>query len=479
MKLILLTFLFSISSFALVKDAEKLYRSGLNSEKSKQISYELSRSRYYFSSSIFAKEFLVRRGSIDLEFEQHLENLILKTGTLTFSQLDEATLNRYNTPSLRFILGLKLFRKNQNVKTIRTLNKFPKNHRFSPEAFFTLGSSYAQLGKRQLSKNAYDTCIETSTTLEDQAENKKLKRYFAIIKETCLIHYARVLYKLNKFTEAKEIYQNIPKTSYRWPYLLLERAWNSYQKEDYNRSLGKLVTYKSPLLRSYFIPEAQYLTALSYYKLCLYDDSLSKIEQYYTVYRPQSETLKKFLLKNKSSNTYFLKLMLSPIKENEKLNPYIRNLMTQIRKKIKFNLDLINYKKIQNEYRHLAKMKGRSGLIKILTAEIKTTLSVRTTYLNHYVKKNMFDFVNEIHRFSFEMFNIKLEIMSNKRDLIYKNKALISDRSRGSWDHVKRDDSQHLYDFKGEFWADELGDYSFGLKSNCKTVKKKWEEKDV
>lgn len=462
-----------------MKKAEKIYNTGLNAQKSRIISYELSKSRYYFSSAIFAKEYLVRNGSIDIKFEQHLENLILKTGTLTFSQLNEATLKKYKTPSLKFVLGLKQFNKKQIHRAIGTLNKFPRNHRFSPESFFILGSSYAQLGKRQLSKNAYDTCIETSTELEGQAKNVKLKRYFAIIKETCLIHFARVLFKLNKFKEAKSIYQNIPKTSYRWPYLLLESAWNSYKIEDFNRSLGQLVTYKSPLLKSYFLPEVQYLTALNYYKLCLYDDSLTKIDQYYKVYKPQSEALKNFLLKNKSSHTYFLQLMLSPIKEHESLNPYIRNMMTQTRKKIKFNLDLVNYKKAKNEFKYLKKMKNRSALIKVLTSEVYRTINQRTRYLNHYVKKGMFDFVNDIHRFSFEMFNIKLEIMSNKRDLIYKNKKLISNRSRGSWENVQRDDTQHLYDFKGEFWADELGDYSFGLKSNCKTVKKKWEEKDA
>jgi len=71
------------------------------------------------------------------------------------------------------------------------------------------------------------------------------------------------------------------------------------------------------------------------------------------------------------------------------------------------------------------------------------------------------------------MFNIKLEISSLKRDLVYSNKELVSDRSRGSLENVKRTDRQHFFTFNGEFWGDELGEYSFGLKSNCQRVRKK------
>jgi hypothetical protein len=74
---------------------------------------------------------------------------------------------------------------------------------------------------------------------------------------------------------------------------------------------------------------------------------------------------------------------------------------------------------------------------------------------------------------SYEMFNIKLEIMSKKRDLVYSSKKLISDRGRGSFDNVKRSSEQHFWTFDGAFWADELGEYSFGLKSNCETVENK------
>ncbi len=85
----------------------------------------------------------------------------------------------------------------------------------------------------------------------------------------------------------------------------------------------------------------------------------------------------------------------------------------------------------------------------------------------------MFGFINDIHRFSYELFNVKLDILSKKRNLMYKNEEFANTRSRGDISNVKRSPSQHFWTFNGEFWADELGDYSFGLKNNCKVINKK------
>ena len=91
--------------------------------------------------------------------------------------------------------------------------------------------------------------------------------------------------------------------------------------------------------------------------------------------------------------------------------------------------------------------------------------------INRHALEYVYYFLNSIHYFSYEMFNLKLEIISKKKDLIYENKKLASSRAIGSFDQVKQDKYEFFYKFNGEFWADELGDYSFGLKNNCKVVK--------
>jgi tetratricopeptide (TPR) repeat protein len=469
--IIVITFLFAGNSFALVKKAAQLYEKSNDPNKNAYIAQELYKSKYYFSSVVFAKEHLVGGKSFSKEFEHILEELVLKTGTMSFYGLKDRVLSRYPSPSLSFILGLRRFNYKRYKGALKALQRVPENHRFSPEAKFMMGSSYNLINKFTEARASYNSCIAKANDLEGQAKNKKLKRYFAIIRESCIIHKARILFKERKYQASLKAYDEIPKTSYRWPYILLEKAWAAYHLGNYNRVLGILVTYRSPLMTSYFFPEAEVLSSLSYFKLCLWGDSLKLVEQYYNVYRPHADALKGILVKNKNSHTYFLKMLLKPIKEMESMNPFVRNLMTQVRKRVKFSLDLVNFQKAQNELKYIKKLKYK-GLREKMEQAVNGSIAWRAKHLNHYIKKQMFGFINDMHKFSYEMFNIKLEVSSLQRDLVYSNKKLISDRSRGSLDNVTRTDQEHFFVFNGEFWGDELGEYSFGLKSNCKRIRK-------
>ena len=61
---------------------------------------------------------------------------------------------------------------------------------------------------------------------------------------------------------------------------------------------------------------------------------------------------------------------------------------------------------------------------------------------------------------------IKLEVLSKRKRTLYNENKGIT-RSRGSLRYLKRNDKQYFWTFNGEFWADELGDYVFALKSEC------------
>lgn len=473
---ILLTFSITLSMLAFnaqasLKKAERLFEKD-RPKYLEQIIEELMKSKYFFSASLMAKDYLIEKDKISDRFEKRLETLILKTGTQSFLPLSNNVLEKHKSPSLSLVLGIKYFKRDRFEDAIKVLEQIPKKHRFSPEAWMIKASAYAMLKKESHALTSYKGCYELAGNFESRSKNEKLKRYFEILKETCHIHVARIYYTRKDYEKALDLYDRIPKHSYKWPYLLLEKAWSHYYLKDYNRSLGILTTYKSPLLSSYFSPESEVLNALSYFRLCLWNDTLTVIEQFYKVYKSRSDDLKKILVKHKNSHTFFLKLLFTDVAKTEKANPFIRNLVTQVKKQVKFSVDVVNYKKAQNELKFVSKMK-KSKFKTLLVQDLKTEISWRAKHLNHLLKVSMFDFLNDIHRFSFEMFNIKLEIYAQQRNLVYKNKRLVSYRSRGSDENIARADHQQFYNFRGEFWADELGEYSFGLKSNCSVVDKK------
>ncbi len=473
-------FIINLNATASIKKAQKVYHSKKRSKISKNriITYQLVKAKYYFSAIPFAKNYIRQTNKISKKFEAVLKTLLIKTGSDTYLGMNKNILKKHikRSPTLALILGLRLFKERRYSESYNVLKKIPYKHQFAPEALMTRGTIKSLQGDLDKAIKIYRGCKKAASDLTDNDEHEKQERYYNIINETCQIHIARIKFKQKKYEESIDEYEKIKKTSYRWPYILLEKAWANFYLKNYNRTLGLLVTYRSPLLASYFLPETEPLTALTYKELCLWDDSSHVIKQYYTVYKKKSAHLLNILTKHKQSHSYFRKLVLAPLDQFKKKNRFMKNLIIQIRKQIKFSLDYTTLQKVTNEYSYLDKFK-RTSFIGILLKSVKEFKRLEERQLNYFVKKQMFHFINEINKYSYDMFDLKLELMSLKRTLIYQNKKLISNRNRGDYSFVKRRPNQEFWDFRGAFWADELGDYSFGLKSNCEIIKQQIENK--
>jgi hypothetical protein len=401
-----------------------------------------------------------------------LEELILKTNVEALEDYDRDVLKRFPVASVHFLLGREAWKEKQHKEAQRWLATVPRWHRYYPEARMLMADMTHKEGHQQ-------QCLETARKRAGEVKSKLLKRYYTVLAEDCLTMEPRKLYKAEKFTQALEGWGQISKQAYKWPTLLLEKAWAHYNLKDYNRTLGLLVTYKSPLLSSYSYPEAEVLTALAYFRLCLYDDALVVIDQYYNVYKPRTEALEGILRAQKSSQDYFYRLMVMSPEEREKVHPFIRQLATQVAHRPRFALDISSLSSVQAEINKLRAI--RDGLPKKhvarswMSATLKQLEGVKTNLvgrINYHAKLDLFAFISDVYRLSEEMFKIKLEIISRKKDLVYGQKNLISNRGRGDFSQVKMTRFEEFWKFQGAFWADELGDYSFGLPSNCETVRK-------
>ena len=212
------------------------------------------------------------------------------------------------------------------------------------------------------------------------------------------------------------------------------------------------------------MPEAEVLKALNYYQLCLYPDALNIIDRFYKEYKPKSEALKK-VLTSQGEDLYFYKLMFRPIVETEKEHRFLRNLITQVNRRVKYSLDLKSLYSINTEIFHDHK---DANMEKLLSSQRDIKEQI-----NHYVKVSMYKFINQTHKLSKDMFNLKLEVLAKQRDLVYKRETLDTKRARGSSKNVQRKSYQEQWDFNNAFWADELGDYSFALESACNVDKKR------
>lgn len=442
------------------------------SEEKLSVVYE--KKQYYYSA---LNEFFVETYNrpITKGDVSRLEELLYYTGIEILEDYDGSLLKKYPSSSTRFILGRKAFKEKKYPQALTLFNLIHTDHRFYPESRLLAAQIYALHNRDKKQEEATTQCQKSAEKLEESSPSTKIKRYFRMVNEICQVNKARYHFRKGELQESINAYDKIPKNSYKWPYILLEKAWVFFQMEDYNRALGLLITYKSPLLDTYFFPEAEYLTALAYFRLCLYEDSMIVINQYYQSYRPRFQALDQVLKQNRNSQNYFYDLMFKPGDDLKKHEEFVRHIITRLKKQIRFNLDFNTIYKINKEMRAIHAREPKAVQAKLLPHlhEVKSNMTAK---INYNAKTDIFEFLETVPFFSSELFKLNLEIIARKKDLVYGNKKLISDRSRGDYSNVKRSRFEYFWKFQGAFWADELGDYSLGLKSNCQAVRIQTEE---
>jgi hypothetical protein len=149
---------------------------------------------------------------------------------------------------------------------------------------------------------------------------------------------------------------------------------------------------------------------------------------------------------------------------------FVKKIITRMKKQTRFSLDFNAIYKIEQEIQRIRSNEKKVTQNKLIShlSEVRENMINK---INYNAKTDIFEFLDSIPFLSQELFKLNLEIISRKKDLVYMNKRLIADRSRGDYSNVKRSRFESFWKFEGAFWADELGDYSLGLKSNCQTLR--------
>jgi hypothetical protein len=96
---------------------------------------------------------------------------------------------------------------------------------------------------------------------------------------------------------------------------------------------------------------------------------------------------------------------------------------------------------------------------------VKEVVSDYQELLGSYARAQFQEKYNGLTKSFQGMSFIKLEVLSRKKQSLYEEKN--ASGKRGDVKYIERNDKQYFWDFNGEFWADELGDYVFALRSEC------------
>jgi hypothetical protein len=432
-----------------------------------QIVSDLVGEGLYFTSVPYLKEFLTTTSGVkNDEVDKLIDEVITYVGVKQFEVLPTAILQKTKAPVVQYILAKKYFRTGKYNEALRALNgTIPRDHSVKPFALMLEGSALSINKNYSGAIRAYEECVEQSKRALGRTKNENRQRQLSITRDYCIVGVARTQFAAKDHEKANLSYLDLSKESYVWPEILFEEAWNSFYQRDYNRTLGKLVTYNAPVLDFIFNPEVDTLRALTYMELCLWNDARKTVDDFYSRHESQHDAVKKLLSQNGKDYKYYYLLAKSSNDGRVRGNDLLNRMLKTINRDATYIELYDSFQKGRDELEKVRKIRDAS-FKRILSVNLRESMLLQRNLIGGYVRKQLHLYDSQMGETFQGMSFIKLEILSRMKTQLYSPDANI-ERGRGDIKNLKRNDKQYFWTFNGEFWADELGDYVFSLKSEC------------
>lgn len=458
--IILFTLIFSMNSYSSWDSARDVFENGRKSQKLRSLIIELVDGKFYYSAMPLMKEYLIKETRVlDGKVEVALSKMIRTVGIKQFETLPFKYLLRSKSNNIRYILAKKYLRKQNYAKALIHLSKIPRSHSIYPFAKNMEGTILSIKKNTSRALTSFNECISSSNS-KLSSNNRRL----VLNRDYCISGLARTNFGAKNYKKTDLLYLDIPKSSMIWPEILFEEAWNSYYQKNYNRTLGKLVSYKAPVFDHMFNPEIEVLSALSYLKLCLYSDAKKISNNFYKDYLKDARRLRSFIKKNKKRYKNYYDLMMRYEQFGRSSTPLMKTLLKSVQREEVFRDIKLQLGGASSEYNQIRR-ESKSRFKRFVIQNLNESLRTQKKIAGAYIRAKLVSFYAQLYKAFEGMSYIKLEVLAQRKAKLYSFDEKGS--KRGDIKFIKRNEKQYFWDFNGEFWADELGDYVFALKSEC------------
>lgn len=369
-----------------------------------------------------------------------------------FEKLDADKVNAIN-----YMIGGLSYRQGKYDDAASLLSGVAKNAQDFLRAHYLLGVIHVRQHDNAGAIKIFDEVEQAVKADEDEDTERAEVRRLAILGK------ARCEYALGHFKEATALYNEVPRYTHEWFDAVFENGWAYYQQEDYGRALGQVESVLSPYFEKRFRPEAYVLAATVYYSNCQWDRTRGTLDKFRERYETDQAQLEKYLAGARPEAIYYKDLIES--------NASIPN---EILRQVRRNGRFLNYHRIIAEITREQDLLNRADNARTgrLGEELKSILAdQRGTFedysgkwvhktLANYDKTILAQFINQARYIKFETATSEKEILEAGGDVAAK------ERKRLPRPDIPSDQYQH-WNFKGEYWADELGYYVHGVRKEC------------
>ena len=300
----------------------------------------------------------------------------------------------------------------------------------------------------------------------------------AVNRVAALMGLARVLYQGERFEDSIKVYRSIPRDTPYFYDSLLENSWNYLRSGKFRSALSNFQSLHSPFYNDRYQPESLILRAFIYLYICRYYEMEKVLDFFNAVYKPVLQEIRKSL---RWGNSYldYVKIALNSSRDDLGMSLSDRNdfpavVMDRIMQNEKFNSKII----------YLIKLKEEKKVLNALPPEWKSDRVGRNAFYiinrriesaqnsaGKEIRKTLLAMKNELTRLNLSEEYLRYDMLKGKRNLLkkkisnkYLDKIQIDEKISRSY-YIQN--GYEYWNFKGEAWLDEIGNYHYLGKQTC------------
>lgn len=406
----------------------------------------------------------ILRLSEDLLKDQNSE--ILRS--VLVAAIPQSRLELKDRPVLLWALARTKFLQNSStghqevIRIVKELESADASPEWLALGYQMRGASYAVSGALGSALSDFIKCRDIAASLEGTNWEDLSFR--------CTASLARVLYEQKKYSEAEQVWDQIPKRSFMWTEILVEQAWSAFSRGDYNRALGKLAAYASPHLRFVVRSDVGMLRGLSLLALCRYREIQPVLLETDRLLSPVTAAMDRLEQRNAGDLLAYFesgrKALQAPLHSSDPTRKILNRLVRS--PAFQAAVEAESRRAVELKRLRRSSLKVASTSVRELVAEVDALNESNRQIQGAMIRSGLQDLRSEFMQDADQISFIRLEMLKHVREQLL---AQIQGRSalERTVGKVKPavQDHQYFFEFNSEYWNDELGDYVFGLESQC------------
>ena len=286
----------------------------------------------------------------------------------------------------------------------------------------------------------------------------------AKFQDAVLINMARAYFGAKNYPQASVYYEQIPRSSSYWLDAQFERAWAHFHMGDMSGVLGFLHTLQSPFFEDEPYAEGELLRIYGMVMLCKFNEANKGIDNFEVRFGPHQQ---EYANVAQNSPADLFKAVQDAKKGNDTIvpEPLMRRYLEEDRM-----TDAL--KSVAMADAELIQLKSREGASSTwMTSRLESRKSAIVEAEGLRISKDLQTKADQLQSQITSLQISKLDILDMETQML--NRAAETGKMEETKRQVRREkrirSGEMVWEYQGEYWADEAGYYRLNTKSDCPT----------